>query len=546
MRYQQGEGADGGWPETSRRARERSGPGAPAAALRARSAQGKALAAAAPPPVVASPPAGVPAPLPKPSRQPCLDENGSAARSHGTAAFSDAQGQASGSNSTTAYWREQQLLADAIGLARASRAPASDAGVAAPPRFVGTDPRIMPKPRKTPEEPGPTGTEHTAPKPRKVPGEPGSTGVAHTAPKPRKAPEGPDSTFIEQNTNGASEISPARPELTSKETVATSSKRNSPAAPHAPRLRRASVAISGISAAFDFQAMLAKELPEAEQEKVFTVCRGKKDVCEMRVGGMNVTLMKGAKFERSWQYTELSHWEFTTESPEKRHLVLVGKISKKTYKFKTRDAEEICRLMTTHAKAIKAQRGRDLATALSEFQTSAREGKMLGKFKTRQKLQTRIDKALVSDFAGTIEANTEIDVTECACLPDGKIRLRCTEGWFTFHSGKQFLVDKVEMTDPTTMGDSAVASAPTFQPQPLPTSKRRSGRRASIAVGVSGGLAAFQHQLQQGAAESVDVDQDNGEIGVQQLWPCKQTMYLLLPTTPLYCPTIDVLEIPLV
>ena len=112
-----------------------------------------------------------------------------------------------------------------------------------------------------------------------------------------------------------------------------------------------SVAIGGMSAIAELNSQLAKEIGgDAVEERVFTVTMNKA-TCELRVGGMNLTVMKGPDFGASYQYTELANWEYQTKDGADRSLTLV-KDDKSKVVFKTAEAREIADLMTAHATVV--------------------------------------------------------------------------------------------------------------------------------------------------------------------------------------------------
>ena len=63
------------------------------------------------------------------------------------------------------------------------------------------------------------------------------------------------------------------------------------------------VAVDGMSGIAELNSQLAKEIGgDAVEERVYTVTMNKA-TCELRVGGMNLTVMKGPDFVASYQYT---------------------------------------------------------------------------------------------------------------------------------------------------------------------------------------------------------------------------------------------------
>ena len=139
----------------------------------------------------------------------------------------------------------------------------------------------------------------------------------------------------------------------------------------------ASLAVDGMTAVADISSQLAKELaPGAAEEKVFTVTMNKKP-CELRVGGMNLTVMDGPKFVSSYQYSDLIDWNVQSKGGTDQSLTIYSKGKGKVV-FKTSEAQEIDDLMTINSNLVNQKK-------IEEQQELARAGQCLGPYKASQK-----------------------------------------------------------------------------------------------------------------------------------------------------------------
>ena len=140
------------------------------------------------------------------------------------------------------------------------------------------------------------------------------------------------------------------------------------------------VAVDGMSGIAELNSQLAKEIGgDAGEERVYTVTMNKA-TCELRVGGMNLTVMKGPDFVASYQYTKLANWEYQTKDGADRSLTLV-KEDKSKVVFKTAEAREIADLMTAHATVVAEKKQ---AQHMEEHKRMAADGQLTGLFKTSQ------------------------------------------------------------------------------------------------------------------------------------------------------------------
>ena len=254
------------------------------------------------------------------------------------------------------------------------------------------------------------------------------------------------------------------------------------------------VAVDGMSGIAELNSQLAKEIGgDAVEERVYTVTMNKA-TCELRVGGMNLTVMKGPDFVASYQYTELANWEYQTKDGADRSLTLV-KEDKSKVVLKTAEAREIADLMTAHATVVAEKKQ---AQHMEEHKRMAADGQLTGLFKTSQKVQAREGKDMSSDETSHVDAGKSVVVLESCLLEDGKIRLRCAAGWVSmFSNDTSQLLTKVE------------------ESPPKGRKRAQTGRRASIAAGMSGSsvaMAAFQREL-----ESAGID-----ARAQKMFSCKQ------------------------
>ena len=145
------------------------------------------------------------------------------------------------------------------------------------------------------------------------------------------------------------------------------------------------MAVDGMSGIAELNSQLAKEIGgDAVEERVYTVTMNKA-TCELRVGGMNLTVMKGPDFVASYQYTELANWEYQTKDGADRSRTVV-KDDKSKVVFKTAEAREIADLMTAHATVVAEKKQ---AQHMEEHKRMAADGQLTGLFKTSQKVQAR-------------------------------------------------------------------------------------------------------------------------------------------------------------
>eukprot|EP01043_Picozoa_sp_COSAG02_P053944 COSAG02_NODE_6033_length_3857_cov_9.226450_1_plen_1215_part_01 len=220
----------------------------------------------------------------------------------------------------------------------------------------------------------------------------------------------------------------------------------------------ASLAVDGMAAIADMSSQLAKELaPGGAEEKVFTVTMNKKP-CELRVGGMNLTVMKGPKFHGSYQYTELNHWEYTNKGGNNQTVTIYKKDDTKEA-FMTTQAQEICDLMTAHAVVVAEKQRDDRKLLMQEMESLADSGEILGLYKASKQIPLREGKELDSEESGQFEAGDLVQVLESCLLPSRKIRLRCTGGWCSMFSSKGYqLLVKVTDAEVASLGADGMAA----------------------------------------------------------------------------------------
>ena len=264
-----------------------------------------------------------------------------------------------------------------------------------------------------------------------------------------------------------------------------------------------SVATEGLAAVTEEAAELVAELGDGvTQEAVYQVKQGKNNL-EMRVGGMNLTLMNGPKFVASIQYTALEGWEYSNDNIKLRLEAEPGKKKGEVVTYKTSEAAVICALMDQHIARIMDERKKLKMEAADQEAALAAEGSLTGTFKVVRKAVVRVEKEMDSDKASPehLDEGSTVIVTESAVLEDGKIRLHTEGGWVSLKGGDGRMLKKVS--------DAVEA-------QPAPSSTPSTPKKKGDAV-ADDGMLAFQREL-----AAITGDTEEAALTVPQMFSVTQ------------------------
>lgn len=247
-------------------------------------------------------------------------------------------------------------------------------------------------------------------------------------------------------------------------------------------------------------AEMAQELGAVAAEAVFDVLHGGNKL-SMRIGGMNVTMMRGSKLFSTIQYPELATWIYT------RELFTLEKRSGEKMTFKTRQAKKICTLMEAHIQQIAGAKGKLRQQRDADEIAKAKDGHLVGKFEAVLNSTIRAEQTMDSEVVGRLQKGEIVYVIENAVLPDGKIRLRLDKGWVSWRNdlGKRML------------------GVP--QPDSARASKKQSSRR--VPSSPRSALPAESLQALQDGLKAAGVD-----APIQEIYTVTQTHYKKWPSGP--------------